>query len=451
MRFFQAVVPLTVAFLASFGAAASDTTDVTIPDCGLLCIVNTVPSTPCQTIANITCICTNEEAIALIGECVAAQCSIRDALTTEKYDTVTCGYSTPDNSKEVSITTPVFGVLAILAFILRVVSRWVTGFKATWGLDDWVMVPAVVASIPTTALSILLANHGLGRDLWMVDQDDITYILYIYYWDEILYNFVIPCTKVSILCFYLRIFPAKGFRMWVYSLIAANVAYFIAFDLATIFQCTPIDGAWLDWDGEWDGVCRDVNLQAWVAAAVSIALDIATIILPMPELWKLNLSIKKKLQVMSMFAVGAFVTVVSILRLQYLLDFASDSNVTQNFVPVGVWSTVETCVGIVCACMPAIRSLCATALPSAFGTSKGSEYVNGKNTANSSFSAKSKHIRVKSEFVLSSRTKAMDESSIMELTPFESEEDRANRKGGRVDSDDERHTYRKETTARESV
>jgi hypothetical protein len=157
--------------------------------------------------------------------------------------------------------------------------------------------------------------------MWMITPlDEITYILYvrfpdpgqvlrlnfmqIYYFDEILYNFVIPMTKISILCFYLRIFPQRRFKICAYILIATNIGYLIAFELVTIFQCTPIYLAWDNWDGTQEGTCRDVTLQAWVAAAVSIVLDVATIALPMPELWKLNLSIWKKVQVMLMFAVG---------------------------------------------------------------------------------------------------------------------------------------------------
>jgi hypothetical protein len=30
-----------------------------------------------------------------------------------------------------------------------------------------------------TCLSWILAKHGLGHDMWMVDFDDITYILYV--------------------------------------------------------------------------------------------------------------------------------------------------------------------------------------------------------------------------------------------------------------------------------
>lgn len=124
----------------------------------------------------------------------------------------------------------------------------------------------------------------------------------LYYWDEILYLIVVPATKISIILFYLRIFPSKKMRLWSYALIAVNIAYFIAFETVTVFQCTPIEGAWMHWDRSWN--CRDVNLQAWVAAVVCIVLDVATIALPMPNLWKLNMSITKKIHIMLMFSVG---------------------------------------------------------------------------------------------------------------------------------------------------
>lgn len=36
-----------------------------------------------------------------------------------------------------------------------------------------------MASIPMTVLSFILAKHGLGHDMWMVEFDDITYILWV--------------------------------------------------------------------------------------------------------------------------------------------------------------------------------------------------------------------------------------------------------------------------------
>ncbi|THX58491.1 hypothetical protein D6D08_09052 [Aureobasidium pullulans] len=52
-----------------------------------------------------------------------------------------------------------------------------------------------------------------------------------------------------------------------------------------------------------------------------------------------------------------YVTIVSILRLKFLIQFAHTDNVTWDYLPVGYWSAVETHVGIIVACAPAIRSL----------------------------------------------------------------------------------------------
>lgn len=104
--------------------------------------------------------------------------------------------------------------------------------------------------------------------------------------------------------FYLRIFPKRGFRIAAYIVIAFSIAYLITFVVLTIFQCTPIDGAWLRWDGTHHYTCRNENAQAWAAAGLNMIGDIATMVLPLPELYKLNLSIRKKIGVMTMFSLG---------------------------------------------------------------------------------------------------------------------------------------------------
>ena len=51
------------------------------------------------------------------------------------------------------------------------------------------------------------------------------------------------------------------------------------------------------------------------------------------------------------------ITVVSMLRLKYLVQFAHTDNVTWDYLPIGYWSAVETHVGVMVACLPALRSL----------------------------------------------------------------------------------------------
>ncbi|OTA59298.1 hypothetical protein K449DRAFT_113599 [Hypoxylon sp. EC38] len=231
--------------------------------------------------------------------------------------------------------------------------------------------------IALAALSIPLSQNGLGLDMWFVPHDNITEILRLYYFDELIYITSLSLTKVSILFFYLKVFPKRSFRIWTWVLIGINLVYAITYDFLLIFQCNPISGAWKFWDGEFEAKCISINVLGWSAAAINIALDVAVIVLPLPELFGLSLSLRKRLQIIAMFAVGFFITIVSIVRLNSLIRFGTTQNLTQDYVETGYWSTIEVPVGIICACMPAVRSLFSLALPKIFGTTRagiGSTY-----------------------------------------------------------------------------
>ncbi|KAI4592698.1 hypothetical protein KJ359_010457 [Pestalotiopsis sp. 9143b] len=333
-----------------------------------------------------------------MSACVLAGCSKRDALLTERFDSETCDWPVTNDSLGLKIITPLFGVLAVVIFLLRVWARSLQGLMITWGADDWVMTATVIFSIPLTVVSYLFAAKGLGRDLWMVSFDDITFVLEMYYYSEILYLIVVFLTKISILCFYLRVFPKKSLRMRVYVIMGLTAAAACAFIPITVFQCTPIPGAWLRWDGTYEATCRDVMTQALWGAIVSIALDLATIMLPMTELWSLNLSIRRKIGVMLMFAVGLFVVIVQVLRIVYLLKFSATSNFTRDYTATSVWSNVEVYVGIMCACFPYIRTLLTHFAPRIFATTKGGKstnmsagYANTGSKGKSQFSSRPVH------------------------------------------------------------
>lgn len=126
----------------------------------------------------------------------------------------------------------------------------------------------------------------------------------IYYFDEDLYLSALPLLKISILFFYLRIFPEKGFRRMVFVAMGLCVGYGIAFVLVSVFQCRPISYAWNQWDDEHEGTCNNINAQGWTSAGLNVILDIIVIILPMPQLWKLQLNMRKKFLLLLMFSVG---------------------------------------------------------------------------------------------------------------------------------------------------
>ncbi|KAF2451836.1 hypothetical protein P171DRAFT_12575 [Karstenula rhodostoma CBS 690.94] len=211
--------------------------------------------------------------------------------------------------------------------------------------------------IPLTVCAFLVNELGMGKDIWFVPFNNITEILEIFYFTELLYLTAIALTKISILLFYLRIFPHQGLRRIIYFTIVLCVLYIIGFVTATALQCLPVRQAWERWDGEHAGTCTNLNAIAWLSAGINILLDLIVIILPMREVTKLSMSRRRRFGIMLMFLIGGFVTVVSMLRLKYMVQFAHTENVTWDYLPVGIWSAVETDVGIIVACMPAMRSL----------------------------------------------------------------------------------------------
>ncbi len=110
--------------------------------------------------------------------------------------------------------------------------------------------------------------------------------------------------QISLVMTYLRIFPQQTFSTIAYIVIAINICYSIAFVIVTVVQCSPISYAWTRWDGEHEGTCMHINAQVFCAAGFNILLDIIIVVLPMPVLWGMNMGTRKKIMIMTMFAVS---------------------------------------------------------------------------------------------------------------------------------------------------
>lgn len=108
-------------------------------------------------------------------------------------------------------------------------------------------------------------------------------------------------TKISILLFYLRIFPHQTFRRVCYALVGFVTAWTITFTFVQIFQCNPIHKAW---DHTVPGTCANNGIITFAQAILSVFQDIFIIILPLPLFLRLKVSRQKKWGVVLMFGLG---------------------------------------------------------------------------------------------------------------------------------------------------
>ncbi|KAF7187451.1 Satratoxin biosynthesis SC1 cluster protein 4 [Pseudocercospora fuligena] len=359
-----------------------------IPDCGLGCLKTVIASSPCSPLDH-ACTCGNKTIAAEVQVCVLASCTISEALSTKNITATICERPVRDRGSTVAGTAIGGLVFALIAYMIRVMSklhmRWGSAvfFSDLWW-DDFVITLAIAVDLPFMILSVRCKHRKAGQDIWTIKQSHLTPILKILYFNELFYIFGLVFVKVAILLTYLRFFSDVKFRKVVFVVIALNLINLIGFVFALMFQCTPVDYAWLRWDGTHKGTCVEFDKIAWPAAAINIVLDLMVIGLPFPQLWKMKMNKRKKLQVMIMFGTGLIITVLSILRLQSLVAYTDHNNFTWVFVTTGAWSKLELNAAILCACMPAIRNYIRRFSPATTGdTVKG-----GNTTAKSGLSGR---------------------------------------------------------------
>lgn len=194
--------------------------------------------------------------------------------------------------------TAAFFVVLRIAYKLFVI-------KLDVGLDDWFILATMLTATPSAFITAYgTTANGLGRDIWTLTAEQITHVLRYFYIIAILYFLEAALVKLSIICFYMRIFPAQRTRRLLWATFIFTVLWGIAFIFAAIFQCQPVSYFWTKWDGLHEGSCVDANAIAWSHAAMNIALDLWTLAIPLWELRKLQLHWKKKVGVALMFGVG---------------------------------------------------------------------------------------------------------------------------------------------------
>jgi hypothetical protein len=108
----------------------------------------------------------------------------------------------------------------------------------------------------------------------------------------------IGCTKLAFLFLYLRVFPRQKLRKVVHVLIGLGTL-----SIVTV-NCLPITYIWTSWDGLHKGKCINLNAFVWAHAILDIVFDCIIFALPIPELIKLKMSLKKRIMIVAMFSVG---------------------------------------------------------------------------------------------------------------------------------------------------
>ncbi|KAK1558151.1 CFEM domain-containing protein [Colletotrichum navitas] len=358
---------VTVRFVTLFGVffcvyvvAAAELPYPEIPSCASSCASHEIAYSNCS-VTDQDCLCHDTAYATKVQACVLQNCTVKEALVARNQSSTACRVPITEPAHVYQWFPGVLFALPTFLMIGRLANKWL--HISPWGWDDSSIVAAYLILAAFLPASVFALRAGAGRDIWTLDPDQITDLLLIVYIFGLLYFFGLAFIKMSIIFLYFRIFPDEKFRKVLWATQVFNLLLLISFAAGQLALCQPLNFVWVGWTKEFPGKCFDRNGFIIAHGAINVALDLWMLALPLTQLYGLHMQRRKKLGVMFMFSLGAFLTAVSAYRIKVVLEFATSLNFSADSLGTSLWSHIELCTGVVVACLPSARQLWMRGIP----------------------------------------------------------------------------------------
>ena len=249
-------------------------------------------------------------------------------------------------------------ILPIVSVFLRIWSRSIipsTSPRRFWW-DDWVAFIGLGFSLAVTAFAWRSVLAGLGKHIEFVDMHGINVLKTYVYAGYLVWDVGICLPKLSALLFYARIFPSEYHfqRIGRWVIVALLVVWLLFRIPEDIWECDPPQ-KW--WDSSIPGHCVNdsTNRSLYLAHGIlDCIIDLSILLLPIPQVWALQMRLAKKLLVCVAFICGYACLVASIGRPVIIGQIATplQEDYTYYSGKAFIWFMVEIAVAVFSVCIP---------------------------------------------------------------------------------------------------
>ncbi|KAI0478574.1 hypothetical protein GGR56DRAFT_630884 [Xylariaceae sp. FL0804] len=273
----------------------------------------------------------------------------------------------PSNSVGSFCAQVVLQSLAVIAVLVRFVVRRET--RQPLKSDDWTILASLFVSLGIFAGYIYSVCAGTVGVPW-ASLSEATYMKYrqIFFSDILLCHFAYGLIKISVVLFYKRIFLInRRFRIAANTVLVAISIFIILSFFLMLFDARGVSSFWttpptLEGTEYVPGLYPPTLITAF--ACLDVVLDVCVLSMPIPIVFRLNLSMQRRVGIALIFLLGAFCLVCSVVRLYYtraLVDFNTYTiQQKQNATELNdLWAHMEASASILTACLPTLRPLIA--------------------------------------------------------------------------------------------
>lgn len=106
----------------------------------------------------------------------------------------------------------------------------------------------------------------------------------------------------------MALFPGRRFRQVCYTIMVVTSLYLVSVICEAFVFCRPVQ---YNWDTSIPGSCDEwsQSIAFTVAGSTNLVIDTIVVTLPMRKIFGLNMTLTKKLSVVSMFSLGALLVI----------------------------------------------------------------------------------------------------------------------------------------------
>ncbi|KAL7782340.1 hypothetical protein V8C43DRAFT_296088 [Trichoderma afarasin] len=320
----------------------------------------------------------------------------------------------------------IISLLYILAMITIAMRIWVRGYSMkSFGWDDWAMASLLIFFSFQQALLYFFLEFGAGMHITQVMQDHpewMTILLKGLLLEEYWYVFMQFAVKMCFLLFFFRLSETQLFLQFLWAIIGFHMLSTIAIWLLYSLQCRPLKAFYAP-ELYPDAKCLSTTITYFVPYSLNLFVDVCILFLPLPTIWTLQMSLKRRLAVLVVLTTGGSAVLIGGLRAIILIEFSKSPDFTYSLGKMVIISSAEMSIGIIAANMPALKAFWSCWRQNKLGVGKATD-LTGSNSAavDNSKAAYKGAIEMNSNGTSAKNDTKINKSYTDGLPPTESEE-----------------------------
>ncbi|KAH6655668.1 hypothetical protein BKA67DRAFT_690438 [Truncatella angustata] len=265
-------------------------------------------------------------------------------------------YVAESNTTQIVAVVTLFHIIALVITGLRLYVRGWIVYAPGW--DDLMIFCSALCAIGGWSIFIIQSRHGLGHHQDTIPAADLRIMSQAGLYQSIFSaGWALTFLKISIAIALLRLGSTR--KWYIYSLwgtIVLNVLNAISGTFVFTLFCRPMAGYW---DKSINAKCASVNvlvIGGLVNTAINIFTDVLLATVPIPVIWSLNLELRKRLSIISIFSLGYAAVTMGIIKSVHQITYSSKNDNTFK-QSIQFWGFLQLQVGIIAACAPSLGPL----------------------------------------------------------------------------------------------